>query len=427
MDCAEKTGVRDFEFARRATARLAGARTARGGRTPSPPRRLYPASGVRENARLDTRMSLCARILAFFAVGALGVCQTSIYHRTPNALAALDGSKTVVGYRLNADARTIIGNDSASGHVLIRLPSVHRKALSQLLGILNHGADVELFLGWVDPESEPGNFEHHIEVWRGRRGAEAALVRDLTLFGGPGMGVSFFQPPDARDTPAVLIDIQEGAYWGTTYLLTPDRQSAVKLFSSSDYEFADLDRDGLYELIAWNRRPFDVRCNFGIFEVRFYPEVFVRAGASYQQIWPPLDWPAPDGGLLDRFRNHERKGVPWEANFQIVAGFADLEGDGAAELIVLQDRLREDPAQALAVYRLAAKSFHLMTQTSLPSQSIAYLLDGIRDSSAGKEILVRTATPTKCKAGGDPQDAGTADLAYILRDGRLLPAQPQKR
>ena len=68
-----------------------------------------------------------------------------------------------------------------------------------------------------------------------------------------------------------------------------------------------------------------------------------------------------------------------------------------------------------------------MTQTSLPSQSIAFLLDGIRDSSERKEILVRTASPAKCGAGGDPEAEGTMDLAYMLRGGRLLPAQPQKR
>ncbi|MGA2576738.1 MAG: hypothetical protein ABSH24_12020 [Bryobacteraceae bacterium] len=372
-------------------------------------------------------MSVCARIPAFFAMGALGLCQTGIYEHTPNTRARLSGSETIAGYRLSPDARTILGADSAAGQVLVRLPSVHRKAVPELLGMLQHAADIELFLGWVDPESKPGDFAHHIEIFRGGRGTQAALVHDLTLLGAPGMAVGFFQPPDARDAPAVLIDIQGGAYWGTTYLLAPDRQSAIKLFTSSDYEFADLDRDGVYELIAWNRRPFDMRCAFGIFAVRFYPEVFVRAGAGYRQIWPPQDWPAPDGRLVDRFRKHEKDGVPWEANFQIVAGFADLKGDGGAELVVLQDRLREKPAQALAVYRLESRSFHLVAQTPLPPQSIAYLLDGIRDSSEGKEILVRTATPAKCAAGGDPEERGTADVPYMFRGDRLMPAEPPKR
>lgn len=84
----------------------------------------------------------------------------------------------------------------------------------------------------------------------------------------------------------------------------PDRQSVVELFTSSDYQFADLDRDGVYELIAWNRRTFDVRCGFGIFAVRFYPEIFVRAGASYRKTWPPpdgrfptADWKTASGNI----------------------------------------------------------------------------------------------------------------------------------
>jgi hypothetical protein len=372
-------------------------------------------------------MRPCASILALFAAGVVVLCQIRIYDETPNTRAALDGAKTVVGYRISADARTILGADSSPAKVLIRLPFMHRKAAPQLLGMLNRGASIELFLGWVDLESDPGNFEHHIEIFRGQRGTEAALVHDFALYGGPGMGVSFLEPPDAGDAPGVFIDIQGGSYWGTTYILAPDRQSVAELFTSSDYEFADLDRDGVYELIAWNRRPFDVRCDFGIFGGHFYPEVFVRAGSSYRKVWPPPDWPPPDLGLNYHLRNRKTTDIPSGVNLQIVAGFADLEGDGGAELIVLQDRLREEPAQALAVYRLANKSFHVVAQTSLPAQPIAYLLDGIRDSSEGKEVLVRTATPAKCEAGGDPKADGTADVAYILRGGRLLPAQPQKR
>lgn len=369
--------------------------------------------------------NLRAWIFTFFAGWSLTFSQThtSLYDRTPNTHAVVEGSKTILGHRMSPDARMVLGADSPSGQILIRLPSVPRKAKPQLLGMLQHDADVELFLGWADPGNEPGSTAHHIEIFRGKREAEAALVRDFTLLGGPGERVSFFQRPDAGDTPTVLIDIQGGAYWGTTYLLAPDRQSVVELFTSSDYEFADLDRNGVYELIAWNRRPFDVRCMFGIFAVRFYPEVFVRDGASYRKAWPPPDWPSPSGILADRFRRHEREGVPWDANFQILAAFADLEGNGVAELIVLQDRLRDEPAQTLAVYRLESKSFHLLAYTSLPPQRIAYLLSDIKDSSEGKEIIVRTATRAECEAGGDPEASGTAEMAYILHGDRLEPAQ----
>jgi len=155
-----------------------------------------------------------ACIATFFVVSTLGLSQISIYDRTPNARAAVEGCKTVLGYRLSPDARLILDGDS---QVLIRLPSLYRKAVPQLLGMLQRGADIELFLDWVDPESEPGDFGHHIEIFRGRRGSEAALLHDFVLFGGPGGKVSFFQPSDARDTPTVLIYIQGGAYWGTTF------------------------------------------------------------------------------------------------------------------------------------------------------------------------------------------------------------------
>jgi len=385
------------------------------------------------NDRLDSTgrgiRYLYARIFAFFTFGVVGLSQISNSDgRTPNTSAAVVGSKTVLGYRLSPDARLILVTDSPSRQILIRLPSVRRKAVPQLLGMLQHGADIELFVGWVDLESEPGHFEHHIEVFRGRRGTEAALAHDFTLFGGPGFNVSFFEPPDARDTAAVLFDIQGGAYWGTTYLLAPDRQSVDRLFDASDYEFADLDHDGVYELIAWNRRPFDVRCTFGIFGVRFYPEIFVRAGASYRKAWPPSDWPAPDGELEDRFRKHERNGVPLGANFQVMAGFADLDADGVAELIVLQDQLRDEPTQALAIYRLERKVFHPVVQASLPPERIAYLLEGVRDSPDGKEILVRTVTPAKCHAGGiPPAETAETETAYTFHGGRLQPPQPHKR
>jgi hypothetical protein len=132
-----------------------------------------------------------ACIATFFVVSTLGFSQTSIYDRTPNTRAAVEGSKTVPRYRLSPDARMILAGDSLSNQVLIRLPSLHRKAVPQLLGMLQRGADIELFLGWVDPESEPIDFRHHIEIFRGRRGSEAALVHDFAVLGGPGGKVSF--------------------------------------------------------------------------------------------------------------------------------------------------------------------------------------------------------------------------------------------
>lgn len=386
---------------------------------------------------------LCALIVSFFAICAVCLSQflsqvhPGFYDHTPNTLAVVRGDKTVQGYRLSHDARIVLASDS-SGQVLNRLPARHRKAKPEILGMLDHGPNIELFLGWWDPSSEPGNFAHHIEIFRGSRGAEATLVHDFKLGGGGNNGsVRFLEPPDSRDAPEVFIDIAGGGWWGTTYLLAPDRQSVAQLFASNDYEAADLDGDGVYELISWNRRPFDVHCMLGDFAGRFYPEVYVRAGAGYRKAWPPPNWAVLDGQLKAPFMGHEKDDVAWGAKLQIVAGFADLMGDGAAELIVLEDRLRVEPSQSLAVYRLENKSFRLVARTSFPPQRIAYLLSGIRDSPDGKEILVRTATPASCKVGfynsaiaspdNKPTFSGTSETAYILQGDRLLPVRTVSR
>jgi hypothetical protein len=124
-------------------------------------------------------------------------------------------------------------------------------------------------------------------------------------------------------------------------------------------------------------------------------------------------------GLEGSFKNHDKQGVPWGANLQIVAGFADLDGDGKADLIVLQDRVEEKPAQSLAIYKLNKTVFVPVEKVALPAERLAFLLEGIRNSSQGKEILLRTATPTECNDGGDYQAAGTSEIVYFFRDRML--------
>jgi hypothetical protein len=344
-----------------------------------------------------------------------GPAQRSMYDNTPNARPTLAGDKTVKGYRLTQDGMTIYQAD----HVFLRLPAMPRTAQPELLGMLRHGEDTEVFVDWTVYDDPASTTRHHVEIFRGKPGGAAVLVQDLPLSGGPGASIRFFQPPDPTQAPTVLINIMGETDWSTIYLLAPDRKSAAKLFTAYDYEFADLDRDGVYELIAWNRRPFDIRCGFAIADVRYYPEVFVPSGTGYQRAWPPADWSPAYGGLEGRFKDHEKEGVPWGANLQIVAGFADLDGNGAADLIVLQDRFREEPAQSLVIYKLNQTEFVPVDQVSLPPEHIAFLLEGIRNSPQGKEILVRTATPSKCTDGGDYEAFGTSRTSYVFRQGKL--------
>jgi hypothetical protein len=364
-------------------------------------------------ARAARHLGMC--LFTFFAVGPLGLAQRE--PDWPNSHAKVAG---LLGYTLSPDTRTILGTGSHSGEVLLRLPSVSRQGVAELAGMLQQGADIEVFMVWQSP-GIPQGFENHIEIFRGRPGTEAALVHDFTLLGGPGGRVSFFQPPDARDSPKVLIDIYAGTTYWTTYLLAPDRQSVEKLFDASGYEFTDLDGDGVYELIVSDGRWSDANWCIDLFGFSFYPRIFVRDGVGYQMAWP----------------------LPGEANFR-VAAVHDLRGDGAAELIVLQDRVGagQPTTPAVALYRLDQKVFRLVAQASLPADRIAFTEIGFRDSSDGKDILVRTASPatvvqppdTLARAHDkselaqcDPQGPGTTGAAYILRADRLEPVQQRER
>lgn len=348
--------------------------------------------------------------------------QRNIYDHTPNTRAMLHGDQTVGGYRLSKDGRTIYQAD----RVFLRLPAVPQEANPELLGMLRHGDNLEVFVDWMVSDNTAGTCHHTIEIFHGEPGGTAVLVQVLTLSGGPGSSLRVFQPPDTSQSPTVLLNIMGDTNSSTAYLLSPDRKSADKVFTAYDYEFADLGRDGNFELIAWNRRPFDIRCGFAIADVRYYPEVFVPSGSGYRRAWPPQDWPPAYGGLEGRFKDHA-KDVPWGALLQIVAGFADLLGDGKAELIVLQDQFREEAAQSLAIYKLDKAAFVPVAQASLPPDRIAFLLEGLRSSPRGKEkeIVVRSATPAKCNDGGNYDGSGTRQTAYVLRDGKLQPVAKQ--
>jgi hypothetical protein len=61
---------------------------------------------------------------------------------------------------------------------------------------------------------------------------------------------------------------------------------------------------------------------------------------------------------------------------------------------------------------LGNAALHNAGTVSLPQERIAFLLEGLRTSAQGKEILVRTATPAKCNDGGDYEASGIYSTAY---------------
>ena len=176
---------------------------------------------------------------------------------------------------------------------------------------------------------------------------------------GPQVKLSFCRPPKGPDTPKTVIDIQQGAYWGTTYVLMPDG-SPAKVFDSAEYEFADLNRDGLYELVAWDWREVALRCDFGMFGPGASgPKIFVEDAASgaYRQVWPVQNGP-----------------------FQIKGLLTNLEGGGTIELVSLIDQQNAGSTaygpQYLAVYRLEGEAMRLVTKAEIPSSQIAFFLEG---------------------------------------------------
>jgi hypothetical protein len=345
------------------------------------------------------------------ALGGLGFSQS------PKSRDGVQGSETVRGYRLSPDGRIVL--DPAS-HVFLRLPAMKRKAVPELMGMRRQGSDIELFLRRPDDPDQSGGSQYRLEIFRGRRGAQAAFVHDFTL-SGSNHWVRFFQPRDTRDTPEVFIDVNVGSITMLTYRLAPDRQSMQELHASIGYgssEIIDLDGDGVYEMVGWGRVSIP-GCNF------FHaggpgggpgsaPEILVRAGAGYKEAWPPPDWASATYG--DKSTNPE-----WGKMFQADASLADLRGDGVVELIVLQQRLADNPAQVLAVYRLEDKSFRLVAQTPLPLERIAFHVEA-GDSPRGKEILVKTVAPAECRVGGG-EEKGTVK-AYMLRGDKLQEVQP---
>lgn len=352
--------------------------------------------------------------------------QSAMYDEVPNSRRASDAFKTTKPYRLDSDARSVREAEPPQDVVLI-LPARARPGKPKLAAVLRRGSSIEVFLIWTAPHVKPDDlFESHIEIFQGNTGGRANTVHELKLSGGPGVGLSLFESPDDRNDPTVLADVSGGAYWGTAYVISPDRTAIQKIAEGSDYEFADLGRNGMYEFISWNRRPDDIRCLSGIFYTRYYPEVFVRSDWQFRKIWPPPQWSAP-GNHTSLARKTRVPGDGSSPVVQVVGGFADLDGDGRAELICLRDRYQLRPEQSLAIYGLSEGAFHLVASAPLRGDHLAYMLSGVDKSSREPEITVFLTTRDRCEADGwQPETGGQWQTRYVYRQAALTLLQRQR-
>jgi hypothetical protein len=258
----------------------------------------------------------------------------------------------------------------------------------------NRDGSRELFAGWSESlDRSQGLWENHVLVLRPDGNGRTRVVKEYRIRGTEMQALSFYAPPDARDKVKITVHLLGGATWSTVYLIEPGRERALELFAPNDYAFVDLDGDGVYEAVAWNRRPDDSRCRFGLFGVRVNPTIYVRSGDHFREVWPV-------------------KGV-WR---QVAGVLADTDGDGIAELIALEDNGANGPgAQRLAVHKMDEDGFRMLSETPVPWPSIGFLVD-----AADRGVMLWTATKSRCEAGGDPEGEGTERTLYGFRDGRLI-------
>jgi hypothetical protein len=295
---------------------------------------------------------------------------------------------------LRVELRGIRGSDTITPEVeKLRLPP-GTPSEAKLLGVFDWDQDgsAEIFAGWTAPAGSDTEFDNHVIVLR-RAGEGSQLLQHVTIRGERLLELWFYRPRDRRDTPKVVALLLGGATWSTVYQLRPGVDRAEELFGMNDHEFADLNGDGISELIGWNRRPDDLRCGFGFFGVRVNPQVFVESGKQFHKVWPLAG--------------------PW---FQVMADFVELDRQGTVGMIALEDNARMQPgSQRLALYRMEGEQFRLLSAIDCPWPSIAVLFE-IRKGERRLNLL--TTSQEHCEKGGNP-DQVIRKIVYSFEGGRL--------
>ena len=286
----------------------------------------------------------------------------------------------------------------------LRLPNKAR-----LLGVFDWDRDgrAEIFGGWT--RQLTGSEENHLLLLREEPGGGTRVEKDYVIRDSPLIKFEFIAPPNRRDTVKMAVHMLGGAYWAKVYLLESGFEHPVNMRpragreGSTDFEFVDLNNDGVYEAVSWDRRPDDLRCHFGMFGGRFLPEILVRDRMEYRPVWP-------------------MKNAGWR---DVMTLFTDLDRDGTAEIVSLEDNRTDSAgAQWLAVYKMERETFRRIAKASAPWPQIAYIFDLMERG----RINLHIASQEKCKEGGIPAGDDTDIIRYEFRNGALqrLPSAPRQ-
>ena len=199
-------------------------------------------------------------------------------------LRARSAAELVNGYELRSGGRLFRKTRTMGAAVFVtQIPLETAGDGARLVGVFDFDGDgqEEVFLSWT--KSPDDTFVHHFQVYR-IHGQEAVLLGHFEFEGGPVARIAFYQPQGTADTPKTIFEVMGGAKWGTWYLLSPDGKSTRELGRGSNYEFIDLEKNGVYSLIAYKERPFEPVCTvLGYMGLNpgLYPEVSRKDGAGY--------------------------------------------------------------------------------------------------------------------------------------------------
>jgi hypothetical protein len=358
------------------------------------------------------------------------------------------GEETLSKFTVDIPALRIMRNEGPSDFPAMRLPAMTPGPGFHALGVYQgRGYLTAVFDTPSEKSDAPGVFLHHIQVWGTGRPQGTTLLHDVSISGGPGSKVRFFEPSPQPMTngrtrtvvsdaptrpPAVIISISNTTDYDDVYWLGQVGQPAAKMLSAWDFDIVDLANDGNYEIVAWQRMTYDLNCNFLVESEHSYPEVYGRRpnGGAYRKIWPPANWTNPELGWW-----HAEKGNLDGGDYQLQGTFADLRDDKKFELVVLVNRANADHTQWLSAYELKDNAFIQMASVELPSTKIAFMINRVYPAyklegphsprlDTNPHVIFRAATARKCQMGGSLDGVETTELQYRFADGRLYPYTP---
>jgi hypothetical protein len=337
------------------------------------------------------------------------------------------GDELLNGYELRTGGQLFRQTTAMRPAVFVaQLPLKTLGKEARLVGVFDFDGDgqQEAFLTWM---TSPNNtFVHHFQVYRIQR-QDAVLLGQFAFEGAPMARIAFYPPQGTADTPKVVFDVMGGAMWGTWYQLSRDGKSTQELGSGTDYRFIDLEKNGIYDLVAYKERPFEPVCTvFGYMSGTpgLYPEIFRKEGIGYKQIWPPVDWLPYNFQLIDQLRRDP--GPLLGKHYVVMAMLYDIDRDGAAEIVALTDIvLRGDTMRTMQVYKVSGGSLILQSQVAVAHPDMAVVIYGIRRLRETRQAVLLFADPQDCaRQAADPSLSLAA--GFDFRQGQLTPAWRRK-